>query len=60
MMTPYQTKVEAIIAAHKVAKTNGYCYAFAIPSGWLVSDRKPLLGSGKIIECRDDGKEYLA
>ena len=53
---------EAIIQAHKKSReTNTPFYAIERPlfNDWIVSERKPSMRMGKVIECYD-GKENLA
>ena len=56
------TKIDAIIEAHKKSKEND-CPYYAIErkalKDWYVSDRKPSLRSGNVIECYD-GIENLS
>jgi hypothetical protein len=56
----YDDKSDALAIAHAVAKESGYCFAVQGRFGWHACQRKPSLGGLKVIECRDDGKEYLA
>ena len=58
----YDDKSDALAIAHEVAKLAGYCFAVQGRFGWHASQRKPNLNvqGMKVIECRDDGKEYLA
>lgn len=56
----YDSKHDAMTDAFRVAKDNGYCFVIQVPEGWTTSTRKPSLRYGKVFECRDDGKEYIA
>ena len=56
----FDSKYDAINAAHVLAHQLGLpAYAFDTIHGWHVSDRKPMLRYGKVIECHN-GKEYMA
>jgi hypothetical protein len=56
------TKIDAILEAHAQSKKND-CPYYAIErkalNDWYVSDRKPSLRSGNVIECYD-GRENLS
>ncbi len=54
---------DAIIAAHHMAKKNGYAFAVRWPIGHsTVEAYKPSLRTRemKVIECRQDGSEVFA
>lgn len=58
--TTPMTKIDALIEAHRVANKTGYAFAVETVEGWVVTLIKPMLRAGKVIECRNDGKEYCA
>lgn len=57
----YDEKSDALAVAHAVAKSAGdYCFAIEGKFGWFASKRKPMLRSGRVIECTVAGQELLA
>lgn len=64
----FQERTDAVLAAQRVARSNGLGYAFAVqwPNHWSVEVRKPSLRAmvngrpAQVIECREDGSHVLA
>ena len=53
--------MDAVNKAHKIAHQTGIAgYAIETFDGWTVSDRKPSLRFGRVLECHVDGKVVRA
>lgn len=53
---------DALLTASRHLRETGedHCYAFETVHGWIVSDRKPSIRFGAVIEVRHDGGQYAA
>lgn len=53
---------DALLTASRHLRETGKDHVYAIETahGWIVSDRKPSLRFGAVIEVRDDGGQYAA
>lgn len=61
MNNEYSSELDALMAAFRQAKQgDGYCFVIQTKYGWTISNRKPSLRFGAVIEVRDDGGQYAA
>lgn len=53
------SEAEAVSEATKIARKHHFGYAIEYPTGWVASDRKPSIRSGKVIEIEDGCKPRI-
>lgn len=57
----FTSELDALMAALRQAKEgDGYCFVIQNKHNWTISNRKPSLRYGRVIECRADGGQYVA